>query len=118
MKDCTNCKHSQEAEPCYDGAKCWCHLMEIHIFNPTPYYCSSFESKDGVITLFDSVTESVERLAESSVMEHATVYRGRVQERYYVSPYAPKSIFNNRAAAVIAAAKNLMSNYDNEENEQ
>lgn len=114
MKDCIHCKHAQEAEPCYEGARCWCHLMEIHIFNPVPYHCSAFQRKDGVCTLFDSVTESIERLAESSVIEYNTVYRGEVQVKCYVSPYAPKSIFTNRADAVIAAARNLMASYDNE----
>lgn len=82
--------------------------MEIHIFNPVPYYCSLFEGKDGLHTVFDDITASVERLAESSVMEHSVLSGSREGQRYYTSPYAP-SIFPSRVDAVIAAIRNLRS---------
>lgn len=70
FKDCTTCINSEKPEECYADANCWCSLMEIHIFNPSPYFCSSYENREGKTSLFEELSRSVGDMAEHLVYSY------------------------------------------------
>lgn len=45
-KDCTGCYYAV-MDDIRDTERCYCSNLEIHIFNPEPFYCSDWAPKEG-----------------------------------------------------------------------